>query len=608
MKTLYTLILLAFIGLSVNAQGTWSSMNNFSGTARSGAVSFTIGTKVYVGTGGDNRDFWEYDPATDTWTQKADFGGNGRGGAVGFSIGNKGYIGTGMYGGTVRYKDFWEYDPATDTWTQKADFLGTARYGAVGFSIGNKGYIGTGNDGVSGWGDRDDFYEYNPATDTWSSKAPFGGGQRQGAVGFSICDKGYVGTGIKLGFSNTNFKDFWEYDPTSNTWIQKADYGGGLVNSAVGFSICTLGYVGTGTSGVIPKMDFWKYNPATDAWVKKTDLPSARYGAIGCSIGGKGYVGTGYDGMGGNLNDFLEYTPDTIYIPQQPGTISGNATVCESSTKTYSITAVSCANSYTWTVPSGSTINSGQGTTSISVTFGNASGNISVTANNDCGNSTASTKTITVHSLPNVFIVPNGSTTFCKGDSVILIAFGGNTYTWSTGSNDSSIVVKTSNTYSVTGTDTNGCQNSDAIAVTVNPTYSFTIDTILNNGDSVKIGNNIYTITGTYTDTLMSSDGCDSIITLNLTVLTGISDVTKKKTEVKISPNPFSEMATIEILHFPSLLCDLIIYDVLGQEVLKQKILNQKMQISREHLSEGIYFYQLKNEKGILANGKFAIQ
>ena len=63
--------------------------------------------------------------------------------AVGFSIGSKGYIGTGLpISGFV--KDFWEYDPATNTWTQKADFGGTARHSAVGFSIGSKGYIGTG--------------------------------------------------------------------------------------------------------------------------------------------------------------------------------------------------------------------------------------------------------------------------------------------------------------------------------------------------------------------------------------------------------------------------------------------------------------------------------
>ncbi len=42
------------------------------------------------------------------------------------SIGDKGYIGTGE-NGTTSFKDFWENDPATDTWTQKADFPGTVR-------------------------------------------------------------------------------------------------------------------------------------------------------------------------------------------------------------------------------------------------------------------------------------------------------------------------------------------------------------------------------------------------------------------------------------------------------------------------------------------------
>src|SRR5436189_6019241 len=81
--------------------------------------------------------------AQGTCTQKANFGGPGRESAVGFSIGSKGYIGTGAADSGL-LKDFWEYDPATNTWIQKADFPGTARYDATGFSSGSKGYIGTG--------------------------------------------------------------------------------------------------------------------------------------------------------------------------------------------------------------------------------------------------------------------------------------------------------------------------------------------------------------------------------------------------------------------------------------------------------------------------------
>ena len=73
-------------------------------------------------------------------------------------------------------KDFWEYDPATNTWTQKADFGGTARYVAVGFSIGSKGYIGTGDDDLNQF--LKDFWEYDPATNTWTQKADFGGTAR----------------------------------------------------------------------------------------------------------------------------------------------------------------------------------------------------------------------------------------------------------------------------------------------------------------------------------------------------------------------------------------------------------------------------------------------
>ena len=50
--------------------------------------------------------------APDTWTQRADFGGTARSGAVGFSIGSKGYIGMGWDIDGYLRKDFWEYEPS----------------------------------------------------------------------------------------------------------------------------------------------------------------------------------------------------------------------------------------------------------------------------------------------------------------------------------------------------------------------------------------------------------------------------------------------------------------------------------------------------------------
>jgi hypothetical protein len=74
-------------------------------------------------------------------------------------------------------------------------------------------------------------------------------------------------------------------------------------------------------------------------------------------------------------------------LPATVGAITGSATVCANGNLTYSVNPVSGATSYTWTVPSGWTISSGQGTSSIDVIAGNGgqNGNITVIANNNCG-------------------------------------------------------------------------------------------------------------------------------------------------------------------------------------------------------------------------------
>ncbi len=85
--------------------------------------------------------------------------------------------------------------------------------------------------------------------------------------------------------------------------------------------------------------------------------------------------------------------------PATPGTITGPSPVCpNASGLTYSIAAVSGATTYTWAVPAGWTINSGQGTISISATSGAAGGNITVSAGNSCGVSDAA-QTINISPL-----------------------------------------------------------------------------------------------------------------------------------------------------------------------------------------------------------------
>ena len=102
-------------------------------------------------------------------------------------------------------------------------------------------------------------------------------------------------------------------------------------------------------------------------------------------------------------------------LPGQPGAITGQiADVCGSVTKTYSVPAAPLAIFYTWTVPGGASIISGQGTTSVNVSFpaGFMLGNICVTSSNSCGTSAATCAIISgILQTPGPI---NGPTSVCK--------------------------------------------------------------------------------------------------------------------------------------------------------------------------------------------------
>ncbi|WP_264525656.1 T9SS sorting signal type C domain-containing protein [Flavobacterium sp. N502536] len=85
--------------------------------------------------------------------------------------------------------------------------------------------------------------------------------------------------------------------------------------------------------------------------------------------------------------------------PATPGTITGSATICQSSTQTYSISNVTGATSYIWTSSNGNLqITSSQGTNSITVTSPdyNLTSNLTVRAKNNCGESSSSSLSVSV--------------------------------------------------------------------------------------------------------------------------------------------------------------------------------------------------------------------
>ncbi|MDO1450559.1 kelch repeat-containing protein [Rhodocytophaga aerolata] len=310
----------------IDLLGNWTQISPIEGVARSAAVSFVIGDKAYVGTGytSDERltDFWEFDPVNSTWRQLANFGGTARNSAVAFSIGNKGYVGTG-YDNTYR-KDFWEYDLANNRWAQKTDFGGVARQMAVGFALRGGGYIGTGYSGnyVS------DFWRFDPMDasngydsygnpmGSWTQVASYGGKnpKRRGAVSFVLNDMAYVGTGESNGI---NQQDFFVYDAESNNWTEIAELEDDDENAhprsyGVAFTLDGKGYVGTGVRSANLN-DFWEYNPSANTWEQKTSFEgTARVNAVGFTVGNKGYIGTGSSSTY-RFDDFWVFAPNDAY-------------------------------------------------------------------------------------------------------------------------------------------------------------------------------------------------------------------------------------------------------------------------------------------------------
>ena len=267
-------------------------------------VSLNVGYKKYTYPEG----FFVNNP----WSPVADFSGNARKDAVGFAIGDKGYTGTGRvsfyYSGTgtniMEFNDFWEYDPALDQWTKKEDFPGGTRYFAAGFSIGEKGYVGTGFDNTSD-DSHNDFWGFDPKQNTWSREADFPGDPRRGAVGFSINGKGYLGLGYHdmHGTVYHYEHDIWEYDPLSNTWTEIPSFEQNIINPMV--------FVANDKAYIVYGVKLWMFDPLDYTWEQKADYPGKSFEGIAFSIDNKGYVGTGDLGGDNYTNSFWEYDPLT---------------------------------------------------------------------------------------------------------------------------------------------------------------------------------------------------------------------------------------------------------------------------------------------------------
>ena len=325
---------------------------------------------------------------------------------------------------------------------------------------------------------------------------------------------------------------------------------------------------------------------------------------------------TANNSCGSSLIRTLAVSSNTV--PVQPGTISGTASICATTSNIYNIAAVSGATSYTWTLPVGWTGSSI--TSSITAVSGTASGNISVTANNSCGSSLIRTLSVSSNTVPVQPGTISGNTIVCDGSSVsysITSVAGANAYSWtlpigwtgsSTTNSITAIAGSTSGNISVSAN--NACGSSalktlnvirnlidtsvlvSGLTLTANAT-SASYQWINCNGNIAVSGqiNQSFTATtnGNYA-VIITKNGCSDTSSCYSINIVGLNE-NNPLTTLHVFPNPSNGKFTIETAKVEN--SKIEIYNMMGELFFQSEILNHNTDVDISHQPKGIYFVKI---------------
>lgn len=251
---------------------TWTQVAELPGTYRVYAVGFNVGNIGYCGTGMSSdgltylKDFYAFDG--NTWSQKADFKGSARGYASGFGLGSKGYLTCG-YDGANTLKDNYQYNPANDTWTLGYAISGGKRKGASIFLWKDRAYLFCGYSSATYL---NDLWYMDSTSQNWtqlrditntsddSYDDDYSDIYRQNANTFVIDDFGYLTAGDQGG---TLISKTWRYNFSNDQWIRRTALERTQRTNAVGFTVHNRGFVGTGVYGSSTYLeDFQEFIPS----------------------------------------------------------------------------------------------------------------------------------------------------------------------------------------------------------------------------------------------------------------------------------------------------------------------------------------------------------
>jgi hypothetical protein len=192
------------------------------------------------------------------------------------------------------------------------------------------------------------------------------------------------------------------------------------------------------------------------------------------------------------------------------------------------------------------------------------------------------------------FVSAGADQTICNGQQVTLSGSNSQNYTWNNGVVDSiSFSPTTTQDYIVTA-DSANCQSSDTVTVFVNESTSSTQNQTALDTYTWPINDQTYTQGGAYTATIPNAAGCDSLVTLNLTLnYTGINELIGSA--VSISPNPTTSKITVKA-SLALIGKEFTIYDQQGKAVKSGIITAEETEIDLSNLSEGVYLFKAGGE------------
>lgn len=256
-------------------------------------------------------------------------------------------------------------------------------------------------------------------------------------------------------------------------------------------------------------------------------------------------------------------------------TTNGNTTFCQNQ----SVVLLSSA-------ATGNLWSNGPSSSSITVS---TSGSYTVTITDAFGCVTTSNPiNVIVNPLPTVSA--GVDQTFCSGTPVTLAGSGAQNYIWNNGIVNGQAFSPTSNLNCIViGTDANGCADTDTMFITVNqPSYYTIIGSAIT---SFSLNGQTYNQTGVYTQTLPNSTGCDSIITLDLSMdYLGLSE--NDQASFSVFPNPATDVLHIQFLgDLTSTSFEII--DLQGRIVKEGELNSVNSIVDLTEMQAGNYFLKL---------------